>query len=84
MQTIASREAQSRFGATLDIAKGEPVTITQYGRPVVTMMNADLAQKAMPVYQAYDMTKFLDALTPLPDSLALTEEDNNTLVHALR
>ncbi|MBK9444118.1 MAG: hypothetical protein IPN53_23655 [Comamonadaceae bacterium] len=84
MQTIASRKVQSRVGATLDIAKGEPVTITQYGRPVVTMMNADLAQKALRVYQAYDMAKFLDALPALPDSLALSDKANNALVHALR
>lgn len=84
MPTIASREAQSRFGATLDLAKGEPVTITQYGRPVVTMMNAELAEKAMRLYRAYDMAKFLDALPPLADEVALTEEANNALVHALR
>jgi len=84
MQTIASREAQSRFDATLDLARGEPVTITQYGRPVVTMMSADLAQKAMRLYQAYDMAKFLDALPQLPEHVALSDQDNNALVHALR
>ncbi|MBP8018642.1 MAG: type II toxin-antitoxin system Phd/YefM family antitoxin [Hylemonella sp.] len=84
MQTIASREAQSRFGATLDMAKGEPVTITQYGRPVVTMMSADLAEKAMSLYRAYDMAQFLCGLPPLADDVAMTQEESNALVHELR
>jgi len=79
---IEAKTLKSLFARTM--AKGEPVPITQHGRPVVTMIDADLVQKAVRVYQAYDMAKSLDALSPLPDNLAQSDEDNNALVHALR
>jgi len=47
MQTFSSREVQTRFGAVMDIAKCDAVAITQYGRPVVVMMNVDDAHEAM-------------------------------------
>ena len=45
-KTVPSREVQNRFGAVLDAAKREPITVTQYGRPVVTMMSFERAAEA--------------------------------------
>lgn len=39
MQIITSAKVQSNFGAVADIVKsGEPVTITQHGRPTIVMI----------------------------------------------
>ncbi len=39
MQTISSGKVQTSFGEVADIVKGgEPVTITQYGRPTMLLM----------------------------------------------
>ena len=45
-KTVPSREVQNRFGAVMDAAKLEPITVTQYGRPVVTMMSVERAAEA--------------------------------------
>ena len=54
MKTIPSTEAKSHFGALLDAAQREPVTVEKKGRPVVVVMSyAD--------YQQHEVLK-LDAL----------------------
>ena len=84
MQTFSSREVQTRFGAVMDIAKRDAATITQYGRPVVVMMNVDDAHEAMRARAGRRLADFLGKLPLNPAAQALTEQDINTLVHGLR
>lgn len=83
-KTFASREVQTRFGTVLDTAKREPVTVTQYGRPVVTMMNFELAEEAQRALAGRRMGEFLKRLPTLEAAEALSDEDVNALVHELR
>ena len=39
MRTMSSAEAQNNFGALLDSAQREPVTITRRGRPVAFLLS---------------------------------------------
>ena len=41
MQRMAAREAKVHFGALLDAAQREPVTIEKHGRPVAVMLSAE-------------------------------------------
>ena len=81
---IASREVQTRFGAVLDTAKREPVTVTQYGRPVVTMMSFEMAEEAQRALAGRRMSEFLRRLPRVEAAEALTDEEVNALVHELR
>ena len=45
MQIVASRDLQARIGAILDLAKREPVTVTQHGRPAVMMVHIDIGDE---------------------------------------
>jgi prevent-host-death family protein len=40
MKEMTSTEAQNQFGALLDMAQREPVTIRKKGRPVAVIMSA--------------------------------------------
>ena len=46
MQTLTSRDVQTRFGAVIDLAKREPITVTQYGRPSVMIVPLDIGEEA--------------------------------------
>lgn len=46
LKTVAASEVPSRFGEVLEQAKRGPVTVTQYGRPVVVMMGYEEATEA--------------------------------------
>lgn len=83
-KTFASREVQTRFGAVLDTAKREPVTVTQYGRPVVTMMSFEAAEEAQLALAGRRMSEFLRRLPKIKAAEALSDEDVNVLVHELR
>lgn len=50
MKTVASTEAKSNFGALIDAAQREPVTIEKKGRPVAVVMSHE-------EYQAYQLMK---------------------------
>jgi prevent-host-death family protein len=41
MKSFTAREAKSRFGAVLEAAQRQPVTITRNGRPSVVVMSAE-------------------------------------------
>ena len=84
MKTFPSREVQTRFGAVLDAAKREPVTVTQYGRPVVVMMSVDAAAEAQRALAGRRMVEFLRKLPSVEAAEALSDESINTLVHELR
>lgn len=84
MKTLPSREVQTRFGAVLDAAKREPVTVTQYGRPVVTMMSFEVAKEAQLALAGKRMGEFLRKLPLIERAEALSDEAINALVHELR
>jgi prevent-host-death family protein len=84
MQTLTSRDVQTRFGAVLDLAKREPITITQYGRPVIVMMSFEEAKQLQSLRAE---RRFGDFMAHLPASAAaeqLSDEDITKLVHELR
>jgi len=41
MKTLTAKEAKSRFGRLLDLARAEPVAVTKHGLPVVVVMSVD-------------------------------------------
>ena len=82
--TIPSREVQNRFGAVLDAAKREPITVTQYGRPVVTMMSVERAAEGERALAGRRMSEFLRRLPTVETAQALSDEAINDLVHELR
>ena len=81
---LASREVQTRFGAVLDAAKHEPITVTQYGRPVVTMMSFERGEEAKRMLAGREMSGFLRKLPQVAAAEALSDQDINALVHELR
>lgn len=84
MKTIASSDVQNRFGEVLDLAKRGPITVTQYGRPVVTMMSYEDAQVAIRLNAGQRMMDLLKSIETNPAGAALSEEEVNQLVHELR
>jgi prevent-host-death family protein len=84
VKTFASREVQSHFGAVLDAAKREPVTVTQYGRPVVVMMGVEVAEEAQRALAGRRMSEFLRRLPRVEAAEALSDADINAMVHELR
>lgn len=83
-KSISSSEVQTRFGFVLDTAKREPVTVTQYGRPVVTMMSFELAEQAQRALAGRRMSDFLRRLPAVEAAEALSDEEITALVHELR
>ncbi len=84
MKTLPSREVQTRFGAVLDAAKREPVTVTQYGRPVVVMMSVEEALAGQRALAARRMSDFLRQLERVEAAEQLSDEDIHAMVDALR
>ena len=41
MRPMAAKEAKDKFGALLDVARREPVTIARKGRPVVVVLSIE-------------------------------------------
>ena len=84
MQTLTSRDVQTRFGAVLDLAKREPITITQYGRPVIVMMSVEEAQQLQSMRAERRFGDFMANLPTNPAAEQLSDEDITKLVHELR
>jgi hypothetical protein len=85
MTTIfTSREFQAQIGLAMDTAKCEPVTVTQWGRPTVTMMSYQMAEEAQRALAGRRMSEFLRRLPKVDAAEALSDEDINALVHELR
>lgn len=51
MNSVASTYARQNWAETLELAKLEPVTITDHSRPAVVMMNVELARLALQVLE---------------------------------
>lgn len=47
MNTVASTHARQNWAETLELAKTEPLVITDHSRPAVVMMNVELARLAL-------------------------------------
>jgi len=53
MKTMAAKEAKDQFGALLDAARREPVTIARKGRPVVVVLSIEDYQRLEALEDAY-------------------------------
>jgi prevent-host-death family protein len=84
MKTLPSSDVQARFGEVLDLAKRDPVTVTQYGRPVVVMMRYEDGIETLRLRAAQALRDFLGKLPSSPEAEKLSEEDIVRLVHELR
>lgn len=84
MQTFSSRDVQQKFGTVIDLAKREPITVTQYGRPVVVIMSVQEAKAVERQQAGSRLVAFLRQLPLSPSAEAMTDEDINALVHELR
>ena len=84
MKTITSSDVQARFGEVLDLAKRDPVTVTQYGRPVVVMMGYEEATEALRIRSSQRLAGFLHQLPMNPQAEALDDEAVTRLVHEFR
>lgn len=63
MNTIASTFARQNWAETIELAKSEPVTITDHSRPAVVMMNVELARLALQVLEdSRDLEEAVKAL----------------------
>jgi PHD/YefM family antitoxin component YafN of YafNO toxin-antitoxin module len=63
MNTIASTAARQNWAETIELAKLEPVTITDHSRPAVVMMNVELARLALKVLEdSRDLEEAVKAL----------------------
>jgi prevent-host-death family protein len=51
MNSVASTYARQNWAETIELAKTEPVVVTDHGRPAVVMMNAELARLALQVLE---------------------------------
>ena len=88
MKTLASRVVQNNFGGIADIVKsGEPVTVTQHGRPTLMILPYAQGQEALRLLAAQRMGAFLDGLPGEfvdPTAPAVSLKEINNLVHELR
>ncbi|MDO5289171.1 MAG: type II toxin-antitoxin system Phd/YefM family antitoxin [Pseudomonadota bacterium] len=84
MKTLPSREVQSHFGAVLDVARREPVTVTRRGRPVVVMMSVEQAQAGQRALAGREMSDFLRRLSQVEAAQSLSDSDIHALVNAHR
>ena len=84
--TMPSVGVQNKFGSVARIvARGEAVTVTQYGEPTMMILPFDVAQEALKAYKAQKMIRFMDAMPPVSsDAPDLSLGDFAALVHELR
>ncbi len=87
MQTLTSAKVQASFGEVADIAKGgEPVAITQYGRPTLLLFSYKEGEELLRLRSTLKLSRYLEgrAKTMPKDVPELTMDEINTLVHELR
>ena len=88
MVSVTSADAQNHFGELLERAQRGPVAVTRHGRTVAYVVSADsmdgpdLGTRRADAARWY--TAFCQAHAPTPAAAALTDDDVNGLVHALR
>ena len=59
MNLISSTQARQNWADTIEAARIEPVTITDHGRKTVTIMDANLAKRALQALE--DLMDFKEA-----------------------
>ena len=84
VKIIASSEVQSRFGAAHDLAKHDPVIVTQSGRPIVVMMPYEDGVETLRLKASQALRDFLRKLPANPEAEKLSEIDINRLIHEIR
>lgn len=87
VQTVTSGKAQSNFGQIAEIVKfGEPVTITQYGRPTMMLIRYQDGVEALRELAKRRLINWMEKRSEeLPASAAsLTEEELNAIIHEER
>ena len=90
MQILTSAKVQANFGQAIDLAKsGEPVTITQYGRPTAMLLSYKDGEELLRLRAMAKVNRYYEGregpLGSLPiDAPELTMDDINDLVHELR
>jgi len=87
MQTLTSAKVQANFGEVADIAKsGEPVAITQYGRPTLMLVSYKEGTEMLRLRDIARVNGYLaERREHLPaDAPALSMDDISDLVRELR
>lgn len=87
MQTLSSAKVQANFGEVADIAKGgEPVAITQYGRPTLMLVSYKDGAEMLRLRDIARVNGYMaERRDHVPaDAPALSMDDINDLVRELR
>lgn len=84
LRSMTSADAQNNFGALLDTAQREPVTITRRGRPVAMVVSATESQELVRQLMADRLATYLTNRTETAAASALTEKDIIRLVDEVR
>jgi prevent-host-death family protein len=87
LQTLSSAKMQANFGEVADLAKsGQPIAITQYGRPTLMLMSYTEGQQMLRLRDIARVNGYLaERRNHIPaDAPALSMDDINNLVHELR
>ncbi len=91
MISVTSVEAQNRFGQLLDLARREPVTVTRHGRPAAFIVSPqdmeellDVRVRRSKAVAALEAWSAHAAAMAKPAATALSDDEVNRLVHALR
>jgi antitoxin Phd len=91
MISVTSVEAQNRFGQLLDLARREPVTVTRHGRPAAFIVSPqdmedllDVRARRSKAVEALEAWSARAAALAKPAATALSDDEVNRLVHALR
>ena len=90
MQILTSARVQANFGQAIDLAKsGEPVTITQYGRPTAMLLSYKDGEELLRLRTLVKVNRYYEGrkgqLGSLPaDAPKLTMDEINDLVDELR
>ena len=68
MIKTTATQARQRWAETVDAARLEPVTVTEHGRETVTIMDAELARRALEALDdADDARAAADALSAIEE-----------------
>lgn len=82
--TITSHDAKARLRTVLDRATHEPVIVTRHGRPIVTVLNVELAEEALRALAGRRMNQFLRSLPKVESAEAFPDDSIDALVHEIR
>ena len=75
MDTIPAADAKTNFGALLDKAQREPVTISKNGRPVAVVMSADAFEEQQRIKLEFLRREISKGLDDLKRGKVVSAED---------